>query len=133
MADRLTVDVDAREVLQALDRLSVAAERALKRAARETADAIAREARARARRATGRLAEAITVEEIASGYRVFVSPMQDPAGGTRADNFGLWHEHGTKFMTAQPFLFSSARLEEGTHLRRVAEALQDAIEEASRG
>lgn len=125
MADNLTVTVDTRALLDALARLGPAAERHVHAAARVTGERIQVEARGRVRRATGQTAEAITLEEAGSplnGWRVFVAPTSHPA------NLPIWIEFSTKYMEARPFLFSSARLEEGPHRERIAEALQDAID-----
>lgn len=129
MAD-ITVDVDASEVLALLDALGPTAETYVHEASRVTAERIQQEAQTRARRATGLLIESIDIEEAGppmNGYRVFVAEMTDERG-PRADEFALWHEAGTKHMKAQPFMEVSAQLEEGPHLRRLAEALQDAID-----
>ena len=65
---------------------------------------------------------AITIKETrdGTGYVVFVN---------QPDNPGLagWIEFGTIKMTARGFLFTSARLEEGGHMRRLGEAVQAAI------
>lgn len=123
------IEVDASAVLAMLDALGPAAEEHVHAVSQITAENIQTEARARARRATGTLVEAITIEEAGPpmhGYRVFVAEMTDERG-VRARNFPLWHEAGTEHMKAQPFFYSSARLEEGPHLRRLADALSDAI------
>lgn len=137
MADPLlAVDVDATELLAALDRLGDGAEVVCQEAALETSRVIQREGRARVRRATGRMREAIwydTAPGPLGGYRVYLLPMSDPDGGMRPENFGLWHEVGTEKMTAQPFLLISAQMEEGAHLRRVSDAVQDAIDEQGLG
>lgn len=136
MAEFFTVEVDATGVLQALDRLGARAEAYVLDAARATGRRIQSDARARVRRRTGTLAAAIAVEDAPAplgGVRVFVGPMDDHAMnyrwglGARPANFAGWHEFGTKKMAAQPFMFNSARLEEGPHLRRVSAALQEAI------
>lgn len=114
-----------------LDELGPAAETHVHEASRITAERIQQEARSRARRATGVLQEAITVEAAGPpmhGYRVFVDEMTD-ARGPRAEEFALWHEAGTVHMKAQPFMEVSAKLEEGPHLRRLSDALQAAIDE----
>ena len=134
MANGLVIEVDAEDVLAMLDQLGETAEVLVHEASGETAEQIQLEARARVRRATGRLSEAITREEAGEplrGFRVFVATMSDPNGGRRAANFTLWHEYGTKYMTAQPFLTNSAKLEEGPHLQRIDEALQAGIAEVN--
>ncbi|HXG56671.1 MAG TPA: HK97 gp10 family phage protein [Vicinamibacterales bacterium] len=123
MAPLLQIDPDATALLKALQTLGVQAEALVKAAAKETAERIQNEARGRVARATGDTAEGITVEEThdGTGYVVFVN---------RASQPGLpqWLEFGTKFIGARPFLFSSAAIEVGGHMRRVAEAVQDAID-----
>lgn len=126
MAPLLTIDVDASAVLRAFDVLGTAAERLLKGAASETAEKIANDARARVRVDTGQTKRGILIETSYDdrGFAVIATNPDEP---------GLpgWLEFGTNKMTASPFLFNAARLEEGAYLRRVAEALDDAIGEAS--
>lgn len=129
----ITVEVDATEVLAMLEQLGPAADAHVNEASRISALNIQQEARSRARRATGLLIESIEVEQAEpplGGYRVFVAEMTD-ARGRRAEEFALWHEEGTKYMDEQPFIGPAVELEEGAHLRRVAEALQDAIDEVN--
>lgn len=130
MADGFTVEVDTRALVAALDAIPDAVLRHLKVAARITADNIAREARGRVARRTGRTGAAITVEEARSGdgYVVFVA---NAAADWPHLDIGL--EFGTKFMSKRPFLFASAQLEEGSHDRRSREAVQAAIDEMGLG
>ena len=127
MADLFTVDVDLSGVLRQLDELGDEAERLLKDAAKETAGNIVREAQGRVKRATGATARGITMEEThdATGYVVLST--REPRGGVP-----FFLETGTEHTDAQPFFDSSAELEVGPHLRRVSQALDDAIEKASR-
>lgn len=121
----LTVDVDASALLAALDRLGVEAERICQEASKVTANKIVNEAKKRVARATGETQRAIVSEQAPGplgGYRVFVGTTSHPA------NLPQWLEWGTKHMSARPFLFSSARLEEGPHRQRIAAAVQDAID-----
>lgn len=122
MADKFTIEIDTRELFAALDAIPDAVLAELQIAAKETADNIAREARARVRRRTGKTGAAITVERARDGmgYVVFI--------GADRQHIGHFLEWGTKFMTAKPFLFVSARLEEGNHDRRAGEAVQRAID-----
>jgi hypothetical protein len=129
VAPLLKLEVDNAAVLAALDQLGDRAEIYIKTASKVTADRIAVEARGRIRRSGEpthggtHTADRVTVVESydRSGWVVIVPHPEMP---------GLpgWLEHGTKFMEAMPALFPSARIEEGPHLRRIAEALQDAIE-----
>lgn len=134
----LTIDADATEVLAALDRVGPAAQLRVDAAAKATAAAIVTGAQGRVRRATGTMAAAITSEPAEhGGHIVFVDEMTDPAGrwgaGKRPHNLPLWHEHGTRYITEQPFIGPAAALEEGAHLRRVIDAINGAIEETGLG
>jgi len=127
MSDQMTIEVDATALLAALDAIPEAVHAHLKAAAKVTAEAIAAEARARIRRRTGQTGDAITVEETHSGdgYVVYT--------GNGRQHIASFLEFGTKFMTAKPFLFASARLEEGAHDRRARDAVQAAIDEQGLG
>ena len=128
MADRFfSVDVDTAPLIAALNAIPDAIRAHLNANAKVTADNIQREAQARIRRATGATGDAITVEETRNGdgYVVFV--------GNNRTHIGRFLEFGTRYMAAQPYLFVSARLEEGSHDRRAREAVQDAIAEKGLG
>jgi hypothetical protein len=130
MADQLTIDVDASTLLAQLDRLDDAIGERLKAVARVTAEAVRDEARARLARqtaGTGKTAEAFTIDEIPGGYRVYVGEVSG-----RARNVPYWLEEGTVKMRKRPFMRDAARLEEGPHMRRVAAAVQDALDEVAR-
>jgi len=122
MADSFTIDVDTTELLAALDAIPAEVHAHLKAAAKVTAERIATEARARIKRRTGKTGDAITVEEThtGDGYVIYT--------GSGRQHIAHYLEFGTKFMTAKPFLFASARLEEGAHDRRCREAVQAAID-----
>ena len=124
----LTIDVDTSALLAAFDRIPDLVAKHVTVAAKVTADAIKSEALGRVARRTGTTASGITVDTARAGvgYVVFVD---------HPDNPGLpgWLEFGTKHMTAQPFLFVSARLEEGAHDRRMRDAIRDAIAEGGLG
>jgi murein DD-endopeptidase MepM/ murein hydrolase activator NlpD len=128
MADNVLIAADDTALLAALDAIPDACLAHLKPESKVTADNIASEAGRRVRRRTGRTGEAITVEETRNGdgYVVFV-------GGDRG-HIGRYLEFGTRgFQHAHPFLFVSARLEEGPNLRRARLAIQDAIDEKGLG
>jgi len=127
MADNFTITVDDAALLAAWDQLGDAVHAHLKANAKVTADKIATEAGARIKRRTGRTGDAITVEETRNGdgYVIYV--------GNGRQHIGSFLEFGTKYMTARPFLFVSARLEEGAHDRRSREAVQEAIDELGLG
>lgn len=131
MAKELTIEVDAADVLRMMAELGPAAEEHVRKASEVTAVRIRTEARSRARRATGRLFNAIKVKELDGrlpGFAVYVDHMADERG-RRPSVFPWWHEQGTEHMDAQPFMGPAAELEQQPHLRRVADALADAIEE----
>lgn len=125
MADNLTIEVDARSVLQALDRLDDRIGDRLKAVAKDTAERIRTGAIQRLSaqtQGTGQTAAALTIDEINGGYRLYVGPVPQ-----RSENVPLWLEFGTRHMSARPWLFKAALLEEGPHFRRVAEAVDAAI------
>ena len=95
----LIVHVDAAAVLGALEQFPDLVAAHLKVSFKETADAIAREAKGRIRRRTGATGDAITVEEShdGKGYVVFV--------GDPRTYIGRFLEFGTVHMSAKPFLF----------------------------
>lgn len=145
MSDFFQADANTPEtaaLIAALDRLpDVMQERHTKPAAKVTADNIAREARARVRRRTGRTAAGITVEESHDGQGYVVLPFNEQfelaiisAGNDQQpENLPIWLEFGTRFMTARPYFFASARLEEGAHDRRMRQAIQNAIDDVGLG
>lgn len=123
----MIIDVDSRALFAAMDAVVADVEVRLKTNSKVTADRIASEAASRVKRRTGQTGDAITVAEThnGDGYVVYV-------GGDR-HHVGIMLEFGTKFMTAKPFLFASARLEEASHDRRARQAVQDAIDEKGLG
>lgn len=129
MATLLSIDVDPRGAIVALEQLGVAVERHLQAVAQETARAIQTEARARVRRRTGRTAGQITAEpaQDGQGYVVYVKTIED-----MWPNLDIGIEFGTRYLAARPFLHPAVALEEGPHRRRLDAALNEAIAEASR-
>jgi len=125
----MTIEVDTSALLTALDRLGDRAEALVKAAAKVTAERIEREAERRIRRRTGETAKHVRVEETYDG-KGYVVLTNNPGIRNHVD---VYLEFGTEHMQASPFLFTSARLEEGAHLRRVEQALKDAIEEVGLG
>ncbi|HKY90104.1 MAG TPA: hypothetical protein VJM11_03655 [Nevskiaceae bacterium] len=99
-----------------------------KRASEESAQAVRREAQGRVARRTGATAAAIVVVESydGQGYVVLVDRQHMP-------RLPYWLEYGTRYMTARPFLFASALLEEGPHERRITEAVETGIAAAGLG
>lgn len=115
-------DVDTAALTAGLAQLAADIAERTKRASDESADAIVREAQARVARRTGETAAGIHREDSRDGTGSVVL-------ATRATTPQLpyWLEYGTRYMTARPFLFASAALEEGPHEQRIADAISDAI------
>jgi len=137
LADDLTIEMDAAEVIAALSRLGDAAQPYINRAAEETSRAIVTEARARLSRqlspeATGRTVQSITSRPAYDRNGFVVVAEREPM-----PNLPLWLEKGTKKgnrkghgggnMAPRPFFYSSALLEEGAHQRRVEDAVREAL------
>ena len=133
----LTLEVEARALLAALDAVPGAIQRQILPAAKITADAVARETNRRFARAAGgptrgrHTAEGITVAPThrGDGYVVYVQSPEMP---------GLpgWLEFGTHHMLPHPAggaLFAAARLEAGAHERRILDAVQAGIDEKGLG
>ena len=132
MSDAMGVQVTgAAALIAALDRLGETVERFILPACLETANAIAREAQARVRRRTGHTAQQIRVEPMRDGVDTgFIVRANDPATRKHVES---WLEFGTVHMTARPFLFPAARLENAAHDRRIRTAIEDAIAEEGLG
>ncbi len=124
---RMGIEVDSVALLAALATIPDAVLAHLKPESKVTADNIAAEAGRRIRRRSGATGDQIVVQEThnGDGYVVFVL-------GNR-QHIARFLEFGTSRMTAKPFLFVSARLEEGPALRRARLAIQDAIDEKGLG
>lgn len=116
------VDIDDSELTDLLDGIKPAGHPRVVEACRETAERVAAEARSRVARRTGHTGDTIRVEMAHSGDGYVVI----------ADGAGLWLEEGTIHSAAQPFLHVSARLEMGSHERRMMQALDDGLEAAAR-
>jgi hypothetical protein len=142
MADGFRFSMDARQVLAALERLGPVAEPHIKGAARVTAEAVQRSAQARVARRTGFTSKNIVVRESTTikGYVVTMGDVVSEQETARRVQMGMrktakskyWNEKHTglwlEFGTAapRPFRLPAAEIEQGPHLRRVREALQDA-------
>lgn len=161
MADGLVIEMNTASVIQALMRLGDVAEPYVNAAAKETAFAIVREAKARLRRqlgpnATGELEAHIVAfpADNGSGWVVAVDlPPAQSISLHRSSKTGrthtqkvtvnmlpLWVEKGTKrgdphshTQAARPYFYVSAMLEEGTHFRRIVEALTRAAADVGLG
>ena len=137
------IDADTTELFRAMDRAVVEIETRAMAVAKDTADRIVSNAKQRVARATGATAAGIHAEPTHDGTGYVVLPWdqrlaaQAWAGGatTREHNAGkpMWLEFGTVKMSARPFFFVSAQLEESGHDRRMREAIQDGIEASGLG
>lgn len=129
----MTIEIDTKGLIDALTRFAgPVMEKHVKGAAKVTADRVAQIASARAHRDTGETAESITVEEATVGEGYVVLPW-DFGKTSRMPNLPIWLEFGTNKMTAKPYFFAAARMEEGAHGRRISNAIQDAIDEVGLG
>jgi hypothetical protein len=88
-----------------------------------SAQAVVREARGRVARRTRATAEGIHAEESRDGTGYVVLAIR----AERA-NVPFWLEFGTRYMTARPFLYASAIVEQPGHERRIADAVQQSID-----
>ena len=127
MPNQIALDVDDTALLAALDTMPDACVAHLKPESKITADNIAADAAQRIQRQTGQTGDQIVVEEThnGDGYVVLVR-------GDR-QHIARFLEWGTVHQRAYPFLFASARLEEGPNLQRARLAIQDAIDEKGLG
>lgn len=141
MSDVLTIEIDTTALVAAIDRVGAVAERRVLAAAKVTADRIVAEARSRVARRTGRTATGITAEVSRDGQAYVVLPFDrdfevallNAGNNQQAENLPLWLEFGTQKMTARPYFFVAARLEESAHLRRVRDAITTALAETGLG
>lgn len=147
MADALmSLSIDTADVLRLLNRVQPTIEPKLKAVAKVTADRICTEARRRVPVRTGRLRDSIEVREDQSRHGYVVGTFLVPKVGislhTRKktgrqhtqrvtqDNLPLWIEKGTaphSHADARPFLDPAGKLEEGPHLRRLTDVLEDEL------
>lgn len=135
LTNDFSIDVDAAEVVQALNELGDFAQPFLNEASRESAESMEREAVARLRRQLGPNSTGETEAGIESlpaddgnGYVVVSS-------NARMPNLPLWIERGIRkgkprshTEAAKPFFYVSAELEKGAHFRRIEDSMQDAID-----
>ena len=119
----ITVTVDTTALQAGLVHLADDMAIQTKAAAEITANAIVREARGRVARRTGATAEGIHAEESRDGIGYVVLAIR----AERA-NVPFWLEFGTRYMTARPFLYASAAVEQPGHQRRTADAVSYAID-----
>lgn len=151
MADNVTFTVDASSLLSALRDFPDVLQPRLKATAKVTAEAVRSQARSRIRRATGRTAERMRVDETykGDGYVVVMGDAVEPevtkrreqlgmrrtakSGSYKEAHVGVYLEFGTRFQSARPFLFVSADVERGAHDRRVRQTIVDTLQEKGLG
>ena len=129
MADMFTADVDATQAIAMLDRLAQSADFVTLTSARETAKNIVSEAQARVRRRTGVTQSEIHFDLTYDGKGYVVLGFRKNVGDFPIDKY---LEYGTDYMSRKPFFFSSAQLEEGPHLRRTIDAVQEWLDAVGR-
>ncbi len=129
MADGFDVDVDATALLAMFDRVGPSLEFHLRDVARLTATRIVTEAKARVHRATGETGEGIHYDTTKDekGYMVFGYEQ-----GRQENPVDLYLEHGTMYMLAHPFFFSAAAIENGPHLRRTSDRIEQVLADLGR-
>ncbi len=135
MADGWSVEVDREAAVEALITLGDFAQPYVNEASHQSADSIVREASSRLQRklsgnSTGETLAGIQDRQAYDGNGWVVISDND-----RMPNLPLWLEKGTKRHKAgghsQPalaYFYSAVQLEEGPHLRRIENALTNAIE-----
>lgn len=122
----VTTEIEHDTATTAGERLVSALAVSLESVSKDTAERLQSGVRERIRRqtsGTGRTEAAVTVEKVDGGYLVTSGNM-----GDRSEMLPVWLEHGTKHMTARPAWRAAAQLEEGTHRRRVEEAMAASAE-----
>ena len=119
----VTIHTDTSTLTTGLTALDAALAARTKAAAEVTAGAIVREARGRVARRTGATARGIGYQESRDGTGWIVHAVHPDR-----PKLPFFLEFGTRYMTARPFLYVSATLEQAGHDRRIAAALGDAID-----
>lgn len=121
MPQMFDIDVDATALLALLDRVGPSLEFHTRDVARETAVRVVAEAKSRVRRFTGRTGDEIHYDKTKDDKGYLVFGYQEGEGDYPVD---IYLEYGTKFNYAHPFFFASALLENGPHMRRMAERVE---------
>jgi hypothetical protein len=119
----LTLDLDTTAFDAGLVQLRGEMAARTKALAEVTAGMIVREAQGRVARRTGTLASGIHYQESRDGTGWVVMAVRPDR-----PNVGFWLEFGTRYMTARPFLYVSAALEQAGHQRRIADAVAESIQ-----
>lgn len=144
MADAFVIALESELALRALEKVGFYTDAYIQTACLETAQKIADEARRRiARSSLPHVGfDVPTWTKIhwersldGRGYVVMAYDTGGKGKGGRSRQYhvDLWLEFGTKAMIAKPFLWASAQLEQGPHIRRVDEAIQRAVRNAEEG
>lgn len=141
--DAITMTLEGfAETERALNQLGDVAQPFVNEGSGESADAIAREARARLERQTGHAEARPGRPDLGKGLSaagLSARPAYDGNGYVVVDerepfpSVPFWVEKGTVHMPARPFFYVSADLEAGPHLRRMQDALRRAIEASGLG
>jgi hypothetical protein len=118
----------SRALLAMLDRVGPSLEFHTRDVARETAIRVAREATARVRRREGTTASGIHWEMSRDG-KGYVVMAYEPGKQAPVDKY---LEAGTRYMLARPFFFASAEIENGPHLRRMEQRIQQVLDDLGR-
>ena len=129
MADSFDATVDASQVLALFDRMGPSMDFLAREVGRDTAKNIVREAQARVKRATGVTAKGIHWELTRDGKGYVVLAYTK---GNQPDPVDIYNEYGTEKMFAKPFFMVSAELEEGPHMRRLIERMEEWLAEVGR-
>lgn len=126
----VTIDVDADGLLRLFNRLPATfrSSRRIQNVVRGTGNRVAAEAKRRLHsqlgpNATGATVEGIQVEDAHDGDGVVVVSRRQPS-----PFIGRLLDKGTANMAPREHFDQAAQLEEGSHLRRMAEAVQDEID-----
>ena len=127
--DSFSVSVDATALLALMDRVGPSLDFHCRDVGRETAKRIAAEATARVKRRTGVTATGIKWDMTYDGKGYVVTAYTK---GHQPDPVDIYLEHGTKYSYAQPFFFASALLEEGPHMRRLTERIEEVLRDLGR-
>ena len=134
MADGFEFTVDVASILSLVDRVGASAEFHVRDVARETANLVIAEARARMGRAahpTGETIGGLSVEML-KGTQLGYAVVQAANTGKLGQKVPRFLEHGTRHMMERPYFDAAAELEQGGHLRRMEERLAQVAQDLER-
>ena len=129
MSDGFTATVDDAALLSLLDRLGPSVDFVAREVGRDTARRIVAEAQRRAARLTGDTAGAVHFDVTYDGAGYVVLGYTDGVNDAPVD---LFLEYGTDRMYARPVFFDAAELEQGPHLQRLIDKVQDWLDQVGR-